>query len=112
MVIYMLPQKLKDLRAVKSISQSTLADVLGVTQQAVAKWETEKAEPDSKTLKKIANYFGVSIDYLLDNEPQTTPTLSADEFELLAEFKKLPIECQRDLFDYIDYLKYKFQKKK
>ena len=96
MVIYMLPQKLKDLRAVKSISQSTLADVLGVTQQAVAKWETEKAEPDSKTLKKIANYFSVSIDYLLDNETDKT----TKELSLLNSYRALG-EQEKTLFELI-----------
>ena len=88
----MLSQKLKRLRAAKSISQSALAGVLGVTQQAVAKWETEKAEPDSRTLKKIANYFGVSTDYLLDNETDNAPkSLALDEKQsrLVKEYDNL-----------------------
>ena len=108
----MLSQKLKELRRVHDISQAALAEILDVTQQSVGRWEKDIAYPSIKTLKQLANYFNVSIDFLLDNEPQTTATLSADEFKLLAEFKKLPIEFQRDLFDYIDYLKSKLQKRK
>lgn len=58
-------QRLKDLRNNKGLSQSALADILGRTQQAIGKWEVGKAEPDSTTLLKLANYFNVTTDYLL-----------------------------------------------
>ena len=89
----MLSQTIKDLRMQKEISQATLASVLGVTQQAVAKWERSKAEPDSSTLKQIAKYFNVSIDYLLDNEAganvNAQPPLNAEQAELIAEYDAL-----------------------
>ncbi len=61
----MLSSKIKQLRDTLNLSQQKLADMLGVTQQAVAKWERNKAEPDTEMLKKLANIFNVSIDYLL-----------------------------------------------
>lgn len=61
----MLSTNLKKLRSHKNITQRMLADSLGVTQQAVAKWENGKAEPDTETLKKLAKYFGISVDRLL-----------------------------------------------
>lgn len=61
----MLSNKLKMLRASKSITQAGLASMLGLTQQAVAKWERGKAEPDHNTLLKLSDYFGVSTDELL-----------------------------------------------
>lgn len=48
-------------------NQTELAKYVGYTPQTVSKWYIGKTEPDSKTLKKIANYFNVSIDYLLGN---------------------------------------------
>ena len=86
----MLSQTIKELRTQREISQATLASVLGVTQQAVAKWERDKAEPDSSTIKQIAKYFNVSIDYLLDNEGGTgTQPLNAEQAELIAEYNAL-----------------------
>ena len=89
----MLSQTIKDLRMQKEISQATLASVLGVTQQAVAKWERSKAEPDSSTLKQIAKYCNVSIDYLLDNvagaNVNAQPPLNAEQAELIAEYDAL-----------------------
>ena len=47
-------KKLKELRKENKISQRTLADMLGITQQAVAKWETGRSTPDTDTLQKLA----------------------------------------------------------
>lgn len=67
----MLSNRLKELRASKQISQAELSNILGVTQQAVGKWERDKTTPDYDTLKKISSYFGVSTDYLIGNDAPT-----------------------------------------
>ena len=58
------------LRKEKKVSQQDIGDLVGVTYQAVGKWEAGNSEPDNDALIKIANYFGVSTDYLLGNTPQ------------------------------------------
>ena len=57
---------IKDLRKAKGISQEALANVLGVTFQAVSKWETGVTAPDVALIPAIASFFGVSIDELFD----------------------------------------------
>ncbi|AEE98054.1 helix-turn-helix domain-containing protein [Mahella australiensis] len=57
--------RIKELREEAKISQAELASILGVTQQALSNYENGLREPDLDTINKIANYFGVSIDYLL-----------------------------------------------
>lgn len=59
-------EKIKALRKAKNISQETLAKVLGVSFQAVSKWETNTTAPDVSIIPSIASYFGVSIDELFD----------------------------------------------
>ena len=59
-------EQIKALRKSKNISQETLAGVLGVTFQAVSKWETGTASPDVSLIPAIASFFGVSIDTLFD----------------------------------------------
>lgn len=59
-------EKIKALRKAKNISQESLANVLGVTFQAVSKWETGTTAPDVSLIPPLANYFGVSIDELFD----------------------------------------------
>lgn len=59
-------EKIKELRKAKNISQESLAKVLGVTFQAVSKWETNTTAPDVGIIPSIASFFGVSIDELFD----------------------------------------------
>ena len=73
----MFSSKLKELRAKKGLSQAELAKRLGVTQQAVGRWERDKNLPDNDVLKKISVMFNVSIDYLLDNQTHQKDSLPA-----------------------------------
>ena len=59
-------EKIKGLRKAKNISQEGLAKVLGVSFQAVSKWETNTTAPDVGIIPSIASYFGISIDELFD----------------------------------------------
>lgn len=61
-----LGEKIKSLRKQKNISQEVLAEYLGVTFQAVSKWETGAAMPDVTLIPAIASFFGVSTDELFD----------------------------------------------
>ncbi|MGL6173060.1 MAG: helix-turn-helix domain-containing protein [Cellulosilyticaceae bacterium] len=65
-------KQIKTLRLQKSVKQEELANYLGVSYQAVSKWETEMSVPDIALLPKLATYFGVSIDELfqMPNEEQ------------------------------------------
>ena len=56
---------LKKLREDASISQKTLADAIGVSQQSVNKYENHNIEPDIETLIRIADFFETSVDYLI-----------------------------------------------
>ena len=56
---------LKKCRKKQGISQAELAARLGVTQQAVGKWESGKSSPDPSTVARIAGILGTTADYLL-----------------------------------------------
>lgn len=57
---------LRTLRQKKNITQETLADYLGITPQSVGKWERGEGYPDITMLPKMALYFDVTVDELLD----------------------------------------------
>ena len=57
--------RLKELRLSKKITQVELAKHLSVSQGTLSFWEQGKYEPDNKSLTKLADFFGVSVDYLL-----------------------------------------------
>ena len=59
-------RRLKELREKRGISQLKLAMDLGLTQNSVSRYESGVREADYKTLVALADYFNVSIDYLLD----------------------------------------------
>jgi transcriptional regulator with XRE-family HTH domain len=63
-------QKLKRLRREKNWSQEILAGEIGVKRLAVVKYERGQTKPSAKTLQKLSAVFGVSIDYLLGEEPE------------------------------------------
>ena len=56
---------IKRLRQNKGVTQEQLGEVLGISSQAVSKWENESALPDILILPKLADYFGISIDELM-----------------------------------------------
>lgn len=62
----MFAERLRLLREEKKLTQKDLGKILNVSHQTISFWEKDK-EPNFNTLKNIANYFNVSIDYLLGN---------------------------------------------
>ena len=72
------PEKLKKLRKEKNIYQKELAKFLGVSRPTITQYESGQRKPDYDTLKKIADYFDVSIDYLLG---KTKERSSADKIK-------------------------------
>ena len=65
--------RLKELRRKKGVSQLKLAMDLGMNQNSISRYETGEREADYATLIRLADYFDVSIDYLLNrtDNPET-----------------------------------------
>jgi len=62
--------KIKALRKRDNIKQERLAEALGVTSQAISRWESENGYPDIEYITPIANFFNVTIDYLFDHDKE------------------------------------------
>lgn len=56
--------RIKKLRKAKGLTMKELGDVLGVAESTISLYENDKRQPDRDTIKKIADLFNVSIDYL------------------------------------------------
>ena len=78
-----LSEKLYELRKKDGLSQEQLAERLGVSRQAVSKWESGKAVPESDTLISISEYFDVSLDYLMkeDDSAVSEPVIGAENVQ-------------------------------
>lgn len=70
-----LSKKIYDCRTKARLSQEALAEKIGVSRQAVSKWENGDAEPEIGKLRLLADAFGVTVDWLLsDAEPEGKKT--------------------------------------
>lgn len=68
--------RLFDLRRQAGLSQEALANLLGVTRQAVQKWEAGTSRPDMDNLVSLAEYFKVSLDFLVTGKEAAPPPAS------------------------------------
>lgn len=69
---------LKVLRRQKGITQQDMAKTINTSRSCVSNYESGNRQPDSETIKLIADYFNVSIDYLLGRSPVKTIFKSED----------------------------------
>lgn len=70
--------KIKELRLSKHLTQQALADELHVTKQAISKWEKGKSIPDITSVELLSSYFGVSADYLINDNLETAKSVTTD----------------------------------
>ena len=101
----MLHEKIRELRKQKGVTQQQLADILCVEKTNISKWEAGVYEPGKAVLSKMAEYFNVSVDYLLgrtDNPtPDTLPTATI-KIPLLGNIAAgQPIEAIENVEDYV-----------
>ena len=92
----MLSETIKKLRLARNINQVEFAKNLCVTKQCVSNWENDNVVPSIEMLCKIADFFGVSTDYLLGRETKTridvsklTPEQLAHISYIISDFEKL-----------------------
>ena len=70
-----LGQKLKEIRKRFGLSQEQFAEIMNVSRQAITKWENDGGLPDVSNLQELSKVFGITVDYLLNDENQL-PALS------------------------------------
>ena len=95
-------KNLKCLRQKAGISQQQLADIVLVSQQSINKYENHDIEPDIETLVRIADYFNVSLDYLVGRtdikeriDKMRMSDLSDDEEKIIVKFRGLNTEQKK-----------------
>lgn len=106
----MFAQRLKALRKANGITQEQLAAIIGVERSSVGKYEGKSQIIPSDDVKyRIAEYFGVSVDYLMSytdnpNPPIQESQLTEAEHKLIEGFRSLNEEGREKLIDYVDDL--------
>jgi transcriptional regulator with XRE-family HTH domain len=81
-----LGETLKKLREEKNLLQSDVAKFLKVTQKTISNYEKNERRPDPETLKKLADYFNVSTDFLLNRDSFVYTPPSESQMDTLERF--------------------------
>lgn len=103
-------QRLKLLRNMNNTTQEDLAKYLGVSRPTIAGYETKGKQPSFETLFKIAEYFNVSIDYLLgktDIKEPVDDVIEKKELDVFNQIHNLSPESQEEIKKLIDLYKIK-----
>ncbi len=102
-------ERIKELRKEKVITMKRLGEIIGVSEGAVSQYENGKRQPDYDILKKIADFFNVTTDYLLgrtDNPHQNIDQqLEGIEFALYGEIKELTEDEKQDILNFVKFTK-------
>ena len=106
---YNLCMKIKELRKSLNLSQTELANKIGVSQRSISDFENGNRSPDARILIKLADFFQVSTDVLIGRNFKSInfSKLSDSHYELISKLSNLTeFECQKVL-GYIDSLERK-----
>lgn len=91
-------ERLKKLRESQGLTTRSLGELVGVSNATISRYEGGKRDPDLIVVKNIADYFGVSIEYMCGEDVNT-------ELESLKRmYSKLSSESKKDVMKYITYL--------
>ncbi len=103
--------RLKQLRQKHKLTQSELAEILGLKPTAISNYESERNEPSIEKLIVLSQYFEVSCDYLLGVTDSYLPIggeiLDKDIVELFDLYQQLSPENVAEIKNYARYLIYK-----
>ena len=111
--------RIRELRKDRNMTMKALGDIIGVAESTVSQYETGKRQPDYETLLQLAEYFGVTVGYLLGAEEKAPAQkgrrdISFDDFTyaFYEESKDLPEEKKKMLLDMARFMKADLEKKK
>lgn len=93
----MLAKNLKMLRKASHLTQNTLAKLLNITREAYSMYESGKRQPSYHSLCILADFYQVSVDYLLGRTQVTEPLdhISIYEHDILKSFRRLDSRGKR-----------------
>jgi len=97
-------QRLQALRIERSMTQEDFGKLLNVTQSTIAYYESGKKQPSLETIRFIADYFNVTIDYLLGRVDYRNSQSKIPASQKAVPSSKLPTDAQKSIEDFIRYI--------
>ena len=93
------PEKLRKLREEKGLTQTELGKIFSLSKQAISSYENGSSSPSKETLQRMADFFDVTVDYILDRDIPTEilqrpgrvnrPSLQLDKYSMVIELTDL-----------------------
>lgn len=108
----MIGDRLRQLRNDLGLLQKDLAKKVKLSQQTISLYESGKREPDYDTLKKLADFFNVSVDYLLGRTDIRTPITTAALSRTDGYDDDLPEEAKKEIDNFKEYIREKYKNRK
>ncbi len=84
-----LGQRIQELHKKANLSQSELAAKIDISYPQMSRYEIKEVQPPADVLKRLADVFGVSIDYIVNGSLEQKAQDSLDDAELLSQFKEV-----------------------
>lgn len=111
-------ERLRQLRLDKELTQEELANKFGLHKTRISQYELNKRQADDELKKKFAEYFNVSVDYLIGktNIKESAEELLKDKRATIALHNdngindELPEEARKEIENFIEYVKQKYKK--
>lgn len=105
--------RLKELRKARKLKQTDIAEVLSCSQGVYSRYESEEREPPFDIIKKLAEFYGVTIDFLMGGEAtkdQSPPPVqqkapSTLDEEIMKELEGMDAEQCREVLNFIRFRK-------
>ena len=115
--MYNFPNRLKQLRTEKELSQKELGKMVSVDKSTICLYESGGRQPNFKVMEKLADYFDVSLDYLIgrtygpDKTAAGKSTWDIEELfntaKIMYQGKQIPAEVKQEILEYIEFLIHK-----
>ena len=104
----MIGERLAELRKDRGLSQQEFAEIFGLSTSTISSYEREVNEPDDSTKVKIAQYFNISLDYLLG---ATNQEIVLDRSNVLILQKDFPGSEMKTLQKFVEFIIYQHKNK-
>jgi transcriptional regulator with XRE-family HTH domain len=106
----MFGKRLKQLREDNDLRQEDVGKIVNVEKSTVSQWESGKRTPDVETIMKLADYFNVSIDYILGKTDIRTPIETIAAHRSDDPMSELPEEARKSLEEFKEFILRKYGK--
>ena len=104
--------RLRELREKAGLTMKEVGVAVGSAESTMSLYETGKRQPDFCTMKRIADYFGVTVDYLMGSEvDEILEKRSSEEQTLLRGYRNLSEIDKKEVLEYIEFKGRKKSKK-